>query len=331
MSTSREEEDDAPATRHLSSARQQVAHYAASHHHAALDEALETLIDAHPAGELPIMALAGLDQLHLGGVTGTRELLALARLEPQSRGLSILELGAGLGGLARHIASQSRDTGANHRITTLDLSSSLCELAIALNRATGLRESIRVLEGDACYPELHPALSGRRFDRLFSQHLLVHLSDKVSTLTQWHDCLEQDGYLLLHEPVLSVQAQAFGERPALPLPWALSPRGDQLASCEELHEAMASSGFEVDAHVELTDQVLSWQARRMRESTSEQPSAYRDDAPAPSPAMLAARGLTPELVFGPAFSLMQRNLMLALEAGWLEVHLWRLRKRPARQ
>ena len=159
----------------------------------------------------------------------------------------------------------------------------------------------------------------------------MHLSDKVSTLTQWHDCLEQDGYLLLHEPVLSVQAQAFGERPALPLPWALSPRGDQLASCEELHEAMASSGFEVDAHVELTDQVLSWQARRMRESTSEQPGAYREDAPAPSPAMLAARGLTPELVFGPAFSQMQRNLMLALEAGWLEVHLWRLRKRPARQ
>ena len=47
--------------------------------------------------------------------------------------------------------------------------------------------------------------------------------------------------------------------------------------------------------------------------------------------LLAARGLTPELVFGPAFSQMQRNLMLALEAGWLEVHLWRLRKRPAKQ
>lgn len=329
MNHQRAGSDDAPDTRHLSNACQQVAHYAPTQHHAVLEDALEALIDAYPAGTLPVKSLVGLDQLHLGGVAGTRELLAIAGLESATSALKILELGAGPGGLARHLVSQPRPSVHAHHVTTLDLSSTLCQLAIALNRATGLGKRIRVLEGDACHPELHPSLLGRRFDRLLCQHLLVHLSDKVSTLRQWHDCLEEDGYLILHEPVLSVQAQAFGERPGLPLPWALTPRADQLASCQELQEAMASSGFDVDTHVELTGQVLAWQARRMQPPGKGEPSAYRDDAPVPSPGMLAARGLTPELVFGSAFSLMQHNLMQALEAGWLEVHLWRLRKRPA--
>ncbi len=313
--------DDASSARHLSTACAQVAHYAPPRHHAALEEALEALIKAHPKPVLPPTALAGLDQLHLGGAAGSRELLAMAALEtPEGMPLAILEPGAGLGGLARMLVSQHASAG--HHVTTLDLSESLCQLAVALNRATGLRERIRVLEGDACYPELHPALTGRHVDRILSQHLLVHLSDKTDVLRQWHDCLNDDGYLVLHEPVLSVQAQAFHERPQLPVPWALTPRADHLASCEELHEAMANSGFEVEAHAELTPQVLAWQARRLRT-----PSPGAPGQPPLSPAQRASQALTPELIFGPHFPTMQHNLAEALEAGWLEVHLWRLRKR----
>ncbi|WP_088742896.1 cyclopropane-fatty-acyl-phospholipid synthase family protein [Cobetia sp. QF-1] len=333
----REDEPGGSTSRHLKMACDQVSHYASTSRHAALNSALEALLSAYPPSEVPVTALAGLDQLHLGGVGDTHELLALAKLQKPSSftPLKILEPGAGLGGLARHLVSQSARNGVQHHVTTLDLSDSLCQVAIALNRATGLSEHIRVLEGDACYPELHPALPGRRFDRVLSQHLLVHLSDKPGVLKQWHDCLEDDGYLILHEPVLSVQAQAFGERPELPVPWALTTRADQLATCEELHEAMANSGFEVDTHVELTDQVLAWQARRQQHARSSHQSDNAGDplgscdAQELSNAMLAARALTPELIFGPTFALMQRNIAQALEAGWLEVHLWRLRKRPA--
>ncbi|WP_158774437.1 SAM-dependent methyltransferase [Cobetia sp. L2A1] len=338
----RAQEPGGSSARHLKMACDQVSHYAAASRHAALDMALEALLDAYPAGEVPVTALAGLDQLHLGGVGSTRELLALAKLQkpPSTTPLKILEPGAGLGGLARHLVSQSVSDGTRHHVTTLDLSDNLCQLAIGLNRATGLREHIRVLEGDACYPKLHPALLGQRFDRVISQHLLVHLSDKPGVLTQWHDCLEDDGYLILHEPVLSVQAQAFGERPNLPVPWALTSRADQLATCEELQEAMANSGFEVDTHIELTEQVLAWQARRQQHACSSHQTADTEDQLgsrdirdelALSSAMLAARALTPELIFGPMFALMQRNIAQALEAGWLEVHLWRLRKRPAQR
>src|SRR5690348_4018152 len=90
---------------------------------------------------LEIDDLAPLDEFHALGRPAT---LALARVAGVTADARVLDVGAGLGGPARFLASRY---GAH--VTALDATPRFCRVAAELTRRTGLTDRVEIVHGDA--------------------------------------------------------------------------------------------------------------------------------------------------------------------------------------
>jgi sarcosine/dimethylglycine N-methyltransferase len=113
--------------------------------------------------------LAPLDHFNARGVAATQELVAL--LDPQA-GESLLDIGSGIGGPARWIATRYGCT-----VTGVDVTAAFCEAARALNAACGVTDRVRIVDGTALALPF-PAAS---FDRAYAG--LMQISDPSSICT----------------------------------------------------------------------------------------------------------------------------------------------------
>jgi SAM-dependent methyltransferase len=96
----------------------------------------------------------------------------------------VLDLGCGTGSLAALAAA------AGHRLTGVDLSPRMAELARAKLAAAGLgAASADVLVGDAA----DPTVAGRTFDAVLVRHLVWTLPDPHAALRRWVGLLRPGG------------------------------------------------------------------------------------------------------------------------------------------
>lgn len=93
----------------------------------------------NPKQRLSPEELGALDHFHTGGLPASLELLELARIRAEDR---VLDIGAGLGGAARLMASVR-----GCRVDCIELSADYCVGAALLNRLTGLDGQIEVHTG----------------------------------------------------------------------------------------------------------------------------------------------------------------------------------------
>lgn len=101
---------------------------------------------------LGVDQLAALDQFHTRGILATADLAAAARLEPSSR---VLDLGCGIGGPARYLASTF-----GCQVTGVDLSPGFIDAANYLTARCGLSGRANFQVGDA----LHLPFEDASFD-----------------------------------------------------------------------------------------------------------------------------------------------------------------------
>src|SRR5215475_13790287 len=87
------------------------------------------------AQRLTPQQLAALDHFHTGGVAATSE---LARLAGITAGMSVLDVGSGVGGPARFLAAT-----CGCRVTGVDLSEPFVEAACYLTERTGQAERVQ--------------------------------------------------------------------------------------------------------------------------------------------------------------------------------------------
>jgi predicted O-methyltransferase YrrM len=90
---------------------------------------------------LTVDELAPADQFHSGGKSATQRLARLAALRP---GLSVLDVGGGLGGPARTLATEF-----GCRVTVIDLTESYVRAGAALTARLGLGDRVTHHVGDA--------------------------------------------------------------------------------------------------------------------------------------------------------------------------------------
>jgi len=171
--------------------------------------------DRHPINEEQVLAalarqgkdltrlspedVAAWDQDHYGGLEAVEALARRAHVGPAA---SVLDVCAGLGGPARHLASRF-----SCRVTGVDLNPGRCAAARRLTARVGLGRLVRMVRGDA------QALPFRRgaFTAVVSQEGLLHVPDKGAALRECARVLGPGGRIAFSDWVATPRLED-GER-----------------------------------------------------------------------------------------------------------------------
>jgi sarcosine/dimethylglycine N-methyltransferase len=170
--------------------------------------------------------LGALDHFHTGGRRATLELLDLVPVGADDR---VLDLGAGLGGPARLLAS-----ARGCRVVCLEPSADYCAGARLLNRLTRLDHLIEVHEGSA--PDL--PFSDASFDVVWVQNVGMNVADKHGFRAAIRRVLKTGGRYAFQE-----MAAGDAGAPHFPVPWATEPADSFLVPAADLRTGLEESGF----------------------------------------------------------------------------------------
>jgi SAM-dependent methyltransferase len=219
--------------------------------------------------------LAKLDHFHVGGVDATDSLARLAGIRDSDR---VLDLGSGVGGPSRHLAST-----IGCRVTGLDLTDEYCQVATMLALATGLSHLVDYRQGDA----LHAPFEDATFDVVWTQHAAMNIEDKPALYREIFRLLKPGGRLGLHDIVAGAGEVRY------PVPWASRAELSFLISEPDMQNALAAEGFRnVDSE----------------DATQEGLEALRRVPP-------SGPGFGIRTLIGPDFPVMVGNLVANLQSG----------------
>ncbi|MCP5112791.1 MAG: methyltransferase domain-containing protein [bacterium] len=185
--------------------------------------------------------LAPVDEFHLMGRQATEELAGLANLRP---GLRVLDIGAGLGGASRYLASRY-----GCRVTGIDMTQQFCLLATDLARRTGLSSRVVYRWADA----LEIPLPKFSFDRVWSQHMMMNIADKSKLYSEIRRVLAPGGSLVMHEIIARD-----GGAVIFPVPWAPDPSISFLPSVSETQKGLEAAGFRTTEWRDVTEAAAEW-------------------------------------------------------------------------
>ncbi len=222
------------------------------------------------------------DQFHSGGSEAVDRLLPSLHLAP---GMTVLDIGSGLGGPARQIARSSGCT-----VVGVDITPAYVDTAQALTRTAGLENQVSFVCSDIT------ALDRNDFDAAYTMHVQMNVADKKTFFTEIARRLRPGARFATFEVCLTGATQ-----PTPPLPWSLDGTDSYLATANQLRDTIAVSGFETLEWVDETQWILQWfenLGKRLASSAS----------PATLPALLND---------GPARMM---NLAVALTTGVVSVH-----------
>jgi cyclopropane fatty-acyl-phospholipid synthase-like methyltransferase len=216
----------------------------------------EAYYDSVPADAF-YRALWGGEDIHIGLYEGSDEAVREAShrtvqrmaslLEGLRPGTRVLDMGAGYGGAARHLA---RSVGC--RVTCLNLSEVQNETNRRLSREQGLDDRVKVRHGN--FEEVpEPDAS---FDVVWSQDALLHSGRRRKVLEECWRLLVPGGQLIFTDPM-----QADDCPPDVLRPVYDRLHLDSLGSFAFYRKAAADLGFEEVRCVDLTAQLRHHYAR----------------------------------------------------------------------
>lgn len=192
-------------------------------------------------GRLRPEDLAPVDQFHAGGRSATRELARLAGIQP---GWQVLDIGGGLGGAARLLASEIRC-----QVTVLDVTPEFVQVGATLSERMDLAGLVHFRLGNA----IDLPFDAARFDAVWTQHCTMNVTDKGSMYQEIHRVLRAGGRLAMHEVMAGpVQPVLF------PTPWSIDGATSFLLPPSELRALINSDGFRELAWQDATAAALKW-------------------------------------------------------------------------
>lgn len=219
-----------------------AAHYGHGKLLARLNAALrEDGVDPDHPG---IEALAPYEHFHGRGLEATREMTDLIAAGASDQ---VLDVGSGIGGPARYVASRY-----GCRVTGIDLTPEFVDVARHLTRLLGLEDRVDFHAGDA----LAMPFADASFDGAYSMNVSMNIADKAAFYREIRRVLKSGAWLALSEV-----AQGAGGDVDYPTPWASSARTSFLSTPEETRQGLLDAGFDVLRLHSSLEEALAFGAR----------------------------------------------------------------------
>lgn len=229
-------------------------HYTQSNLERAIFEALEEA--GKDPNQLTLPDLAPIDEFHIRGREATEELASEIGLDSEKH---VLDVGCGLGGPSRRLASQF-----GCRVTGLDLTEEYCRVAEVLSKRLGLDQLVSYIQGNA----LEMPFDDATFDVVWTQHASMNIPDKVGLYNEIYRVLKSGGYLAIYDILAGPGGEIY-----FPVPWAQEASISFLVSPDELHQVLEQSGFEIVSWRDTTEVGRSWfEAIVARNSQEDRPA-----------------------------------------------------------
>ncbi|MGV7219402.1 class I SAM-dependent methyltransferase [Bradyrhizobium sp. UFLA05-112] len=225
--------------------------------------------------------LAALDQFHTRGLAATDD---LARLAGVTADTLVLDVGSGVGGPARFLASTH-----GCRVTGVDLSDPFVEAARYLTARTGLSERVTFETASA----FALPFDNGRFDVAWLQHVAMNIPDRARLYREIRRVLKVGDRFATYDVVLA------GGEPLYPVPWARTPATSFLLSAAATREAVEAAGFRTLVFQDDSEAAKAWVTQ------------LRASGPQPSPNL--------GVVMGPDFAQLSANLGRNLLEGRLGI------------
>lgn len=234
--------------------------------------------DGKNLDRLTVEDLAPLDQFHTRGLAATRELMTFAGVKP---GWRVLDVGSGLGGPARVLASEK-----TCHVTGVDITKEFCEVATMLSKLTRLGHVTDFRHGDATALPLHDG----QFELALTMQIQMSIENKGRFYNEIFRVLNSGGRFVFQD----IMGGPGGEI-HLPVPWATSRESSFLISVNALRDTLEAAGFQIEALEDISDEALAW----------------RRTQPAAAGLTLATLGM--HVVMGEQYARMQSNQVRNLE------------------
>jgi SAM-dependent methyltransferase len=225
--------------------------------------------------------LAALDQFHTRGLAATAEVAKLAGI---GAGMSVLDVGSGLGGPARFLAAT-----CGCRMTGVDLSEPFVEAARYLTARTGQVGQVSFETASA----LELPFERGRFDAVLLQHVAMNIAERPLLYREIRRVLKPGGRFATFDVVST------GREPHYPVPWARTSATSFLLTADATRAAIEPAGFRTLVWHDDTEAAKAWIAE------------LRASGPPPSPNL--------GVVMGPDFAELAANLGRNLLEGRLGI------------
>jgi ubiquinone/menaquinone biosynthesis C-methylase UbiE len=177
---------------------------------------------------LSIDDLAPLDEFHSRRRKATEELARMLAPTPDDH---VIDVGSGLGGPARYLASTY-----GCRVSGVDLTEEFVAAATELTRRTGLQDRVDFRQGSGLALPVPDAL----FDLAWTQNVAMNIADRPSWYAELRRVLKRGGRLAIQDV-----AQGPGGPLHYPVNWADTADISFLRTPEETKAQLQAAGFDI--------------------------------------------------------------------------------------
>ncbi len=179
---------------------------------------------------LTIKDLSMVDEFHIGGRAATDYLISQMNLTGEEH---VLDVGSGIGGVARVIASQS-----GCRVSGIDLTPEYVTVAKDLTALTRLEDKVDFQVASA----LDMPFNDGTFDAAVTIHVAMNIEDRAGLYNEIARVLKKGGTLCIYDVM-----KKNDEPLDFPVPWAQTQASSYLLSPEEVTTHLQNAGFDVIA------------------------------------------------------------------------------------